>query len=159
ELDAQRFDYRKVAADGITVVQATATAVDQAARSVRLDNGSTLPWDRLVVAPGIDFRWDALPRYDEPAPGAMPPAWQAGEQPLLLRRQLEAMPDGGVVVMSAPPNPFRCPPGPYERASLIAHYLKTKKPRSKLIVLDAKDAFSKQRLFTAAWAQLYPGIL
>ena len=89
----------------------------------------------------------------------MPHAWQAGEQTLLLRRQLEAMQDGGLVVISAPANPFRCPPGPYERASLIAHYLKAKKPRSKLIVLDAKDTFSKQRLFQAAWAELYPGLL
>ena len=89
----------------------------------------------------------------------MPHAWKAGDQTALLRRQLEAMEDGGVVVMSAPANPFRCPPGPYERASLIAHYLKTSKPRSKLIVLDAKDAFSKQRLFEAAWKELYAGLL
>src|SRR6266581_9386532 len=89
----------------------------------------------------------------------MPHAWQAGDQTLLLRRQLEAMPDGGTVVISAPANPFRCPPGPYERASLIAYYLKKTKPRSKLIVLDAKDSFSKQRLFQAAWQQLYPGLL
>ena len=89
----------------------------------------------------------------------MPHAWKAGEQTLLLRRQLEAMEDGGLVVISAPANPFRCPPGPYERASLIAHYLKTRKPRSKLIILDAKDVFSKQRLFQAAWKELYPGIL
>jgi len=89
----------------------------------------------------------------------MPHAWKAGEQTLLLRRQLEAMADGGTVVISAPANPFRCPPGPYERASLIAYYLKSKKPRSKLIVLDAKDSFSKQRLFQAAWQQLYPGLL
>ena len=86
----------------------------------------------------------------------MPHAWKAGEQTLLLRRQLEAMEDGGIVVMSAPANPFRCPPGPYERASLIANYLKTRKPKSKLIVLDAKDAFSKQRLFQNAWKELYP---
>jgi NADPH-dependent 2,4-dienoyl-CoA reductase/sulfur reductase-like enzyme len=89
----------------------------------------------------------------------MPHAWRAGEQTTLLRRQLEAMEDGGLVVMSAPANPFRCPPGPYERASLIAHYLKTKKPKSKLIVLDAKDAFSKQRLFQNAWKELYPNHL
>jgi NADPH-dependent 2,4-dienoyl-CoA reductase/sulfur reductase-like enzyme len=89
----------------------------------------------------------------------MPHAWRAGDQTLLLRRQLEAMDDGGLVVISAPANPFRCPPGPYERASLVAHYLKTRKPKSKLIVLDAKDAFSKQRLFQAAWAELYPGLL
>jgi sulfide dehydrogenase [flavocytochrome c] flavoprotein chain len=88
----------------------------------------------------------------------MPHAWKAGEQTLLLRRQLEAMADGGTVVISAPANPFRCPPGPYERASLIAYYLKTKKPKSKLIILDAKDAFSKQRLFQNAWKELYPNL-
>src|SRR6267154_1705170 len=88
----------------------------------------------------------------------MPHAWKAGEQTLLLRRQLESMEDGGTVVMAAPANPFRCPPGPYERASLIAYYLKTKKPKSKLIVLDAKDAFSKQGLFQSAWKALYPNL-
>ena len=98
-----------------------------------------------MLSPGIQIRWGALPGYDEAAAGQMPHAWLAGEQTLLLRKQLEAMPDGELVVISAPANPFRCPPGPYERASLIAHYLKTKKPRSKLLVLDAKDAFSKQR--------------
>ena len=88
----------------------------------------------------------------------MPHAWKAGEQTLLLRRQLEAMPDGGLVVISAPANPYRCPPGPYERASLIAYYLKTHKPRSKLILLDSKDIFSKQKLFQAAWKELYPNL-
>src|SRR4030095_1832356 len=122
-------------------------------------DGTRLPYDRLILAPGIDIRWGALPGYDEAAAARMPHAWRAGEQTLLLRRQLEAMPDGGLVVISAPANPFRCPPGPYERASLIAHYLKAQKPHSKLIVLDAKDAFSKQRLFQAAWAELYPGLL
>ena len=112
-----------------------------------------------MLAPGIEIRWGALPGYDEAAAAHMPHAWKAGEQTLLLRQQLEAMPDGGLVVISAPANPFRCPPGPYERASLIAHYLKAKKPRSKLIILDAKDAFSKQRLFQQAWAELYPGLL
>ena len=97
------------------------------------------------------------PATTRPPPAKMPHAWRAGEQTALLRRQLEAMEDGGLVVMSAPANPFRCPPGPYERASLIAHYLKTKKPKSKLIVLDAKDQFSKQRLFQNAWKELYPG--
>ena len=111
-----------------------------------------------MLSPGIDIRWDGLPGYDEAAAEQMPHAWKAGEQTLLLRRQLEAMEDGGIVVMSAPANPFRCPPGPYERASLIAHYLKTRKPKSKLIVLDAKDQFSKQRLFQNAWKELYPTI-
>jgi len=158
-LSAQQFTYERVAADGITIAPTTATGVDVKGRSVTLADGARLPYDRLVLAPGIDIRWGALAGYDEAAAALMPHAWRAGEQTLLLRRQLEAMDDGGLVVISAPANPFRCPPGPYERASLIAHYLKTKKPRSKLIVLDAKDTFSKQRLFQAAWAELYPGLL
>jgi NADPH-dependent 2,4-dienoyl-CoA reductase/sulfur reductase-like enzyme len=159
EIAAQRFTYERVAADGITVVHATATAVDAQARTVSLADGTRLPYDRLVLSPGIDFRWGALPGYDEAASAQLPHAWRAGEQTVVLRRQLEAMDDGGLVVISAPPNPFRCPPGPYERASLIAHYLKSRKPKSKLIVLDAKDTFSKQRLFQKAWSELYPGLL
>jgi sulfide dehydrogenase [flavocytochrome c] flavoprotein chain len=159
ELSAQQFTYERVAADGVTIARTTATGVDAQARSVTLADGGKLPYDRLVLAPGIDFRWGALPGYDEAAAAHMPHAWRAGEQTVLLRRQLEAMPDGGLVVIAAPANPFRCPPGPYERASLIAHYLKTKKPKSKLIILYAKDTFSKQRLFQAAWAELYPGLL
>ena len=159
ELSAQQFTYDRVAADGIAIARTSATAVDAQARSVTLADGTRLPYDRLVLAPGIDIRWGALPGYDEGGGRELPHAWRAGEQTLLLRRQLEAMPDGGLVVISAPANPSRCPPGPYERASLIAHYLKAKKPHSKLIVLDAKDTFSKQRLFQAAWAELYPGLL
>src|SRR3954466_11984030 len=156
ELKAQEFGYDKLAADQVTVQISPATAIDTQGRNVTLGNGARLSYDRLVLAPGIDLRWDGLPGYTEAAAERMPHAWKAGEQTLLLRRQLEAMPDGGTVVISAPANPFRCPPGPYERASLIAYYLKTKKPKSKLIILDAKDAFSKQRLFQNAWAQLYP---
>jgi len=159
DLRDQRFGYQALVAEGIRVVHAAATAVDPRGRQVRLADGTALPYERLVVAPGIDFRWEAIPGYGEAAAQQMPHAWKAGEQTLLLRRQLEAMPDGGLVVMAVPANPYRCPPGPYERASLIAHYLKTTKPRSKLLVLDAKDSFSKQPLFTAAWGQLYPGLL
>src|SRR5258708_1672352 len=137
---------------------APATGVNAQGRSVTLSNGSQLAYDRLVVAPGIDIRWDGLPGYTESAAERMPHAWKAGEQTLLLRRQLESMADGGTVAISAPANPFRCPPGPYERASLIAWYLKTKKPKSKLIILDAKDAFSKQGLFQGAWKALYPNL-
>ena len=158
DLKAQQFGYDKVAADGITLAFAQATTVDPQARAVTLGNGTRLDYDRLVVAPGIDIRWDALPGYNEAAAERMPHAWKAGGQTLHLRTQLEAMPDGGTVVMSAPANPFRCPPGPYERASLIAYFLKTKKPKSKLLVLDAKDAFSKQRLFQNAWKELYPNL-
>jgi NADPH-dependent 2,4-dienoyl-CoA reductase/sulfur reductase-like enzyme len=156
---AQRFSYDALRAEGITVLDDQARAVDPQRRVVSLSGDSLLGYDRLVLAPGIDIRWDALPGYDEAAAELMPHAWKAGDQTLLLRRQLEAMTDGGTVVISAPANPFRCPPGPYERASLIAYYLKTMKPRSKLIVLDAKDSFSKQRLFQAAWQRLYPGLL
>jgi sulfide dehydrogenase [flavocytochrome c] flavoprotein chain len=158
ELAAQQFGYDKVAADQITLAMAPATTVNAQGRSVTLSNGSQLAYDRLVLSPGIDIRWDGLPGYTEAAAERMPHAWKAGEQTLLLRRQLESMEDGGTVVISAPANPFRCPPGPYERASLIAYYLKTKKPKSKLIILDAKDAFSKQGLFLGAWKQLYPNI-
>ena len=159
ELKAQQFTYEGVAGDGVKLVVATAIAIDSQARSVALNSGETLSYDRLVLAPGIDIRWDALPGYDEAAANRMPHAWKAGEQTMLLRRQLEAMEDGGLVVISVPANPFRCPPGPYERASLIAYYLSTRKPRSKLIVLDSKDVFSKQRLFQNAWKELYPGLL
>jgi sulfide dehydrogenase [flavocytochrome c] flavoprotein subunit len=159
DLKDQQFVYDNVSAAGVTVAIAQATAVDAKARTVTLADAAKLPYDRLVLAPGIDLRWDGLPGYTEQAAEKIPHAWKAGEQTMLLRRQLEAMDDGGVVVMSAPANPFRCPPGPYERASLIAHYLKTRKPRSKLILLDAKDAFSKQRLFQNAWKELYPQLL
>ena len=158
DLKAQEFGYDKLAADQVTVQMSPATAIDTQGRNVTLGNGASLPYDRLVLSPGIDIRWDGLPGYTEAAAERMPHAWKAGEQTLLLRRQLEAMEDGGTVVISAPANPFRCPPGPYERASLIAYYLKTKKPKSKLIVLDAKDAFSKQGLFQGAWKALYPNL-
>ena len=159
ELNAQQFTYEKIAADGMTLAAARATAVEPRVRRVSLADGQTLSYDRLVLAPGIDMSWDALPGYSEAAAERMPHAWKAGEQTLLLRRQLETMEDGGLVVISVPANPFRCPPGPYERASLIAYYLKTHKPRSKLVILDAKDVFSKQRLFLNAWKELYPGML
>src|SRR5215204_3120625 len=159
ELPAQQFSYERIVESGIVFAAGTANLIDQQARSLIVGDGVRLQYDRLILAPGIDLRWDALPGYNEAAAERMPHAWKAGEQTMLLRRQLEAMEDGGLVVISAPANPFRCPPGPYERASLIAHYLKTQKPRSKLIVLDAKDAFSKQRLFQNAWKELYPGLL
>jgi sulfide dehydrogenase [flavocytochrome c] flavoprotein subunit len=159
EIDAQYFSYDGLKRSGVEVAEQIAIAIDPQARQVRLANGESLDYQRVVLAPGIDLRFDALPGYDQAAAEIMPHGWKAGQQTLLLRQQLEAMPDGGLVVMSAPANPFRCPPGPYERASLIAHYLKTKKPRSKLILLDAKDAFSKQKLFEAAWRTLYPGLI
>jgi NADPH-dependent 2,4-dienoyl-CoA reductase/sulfur reductase-like enzyme len=158
-MEAQRFDRAAVSREGVTVVAQAARAVDAAAKRVVLQDGTRLAYDRLVLAPGVDMRFNAIPGYDEAAAELVPHAWKAGPQTLLLRQQLEAMPDGGVVAISAPANPYRCPPGPYERASLVAHYLKTRKPRSKLLILDAKDAFSKQKLFQNAWAELYPGLI
>jgi sulfide dehydrogenase [flavocytochrome c] flavoprotein subunit len=144
---------------GVQVIHTAATALDPATRRITLSDGNTLTYDRLVLSPGVELQWGALEGYDAAASEVFPHAWEAGPQTLLLRRQLEAMTDGGLVVITAPDNPFRCPPGPYERASLIAYYLKTQKPRSKLVILDSKDTFTKQPLFLAAWQRLYPGLL
>jgi NADPH-dependent 2,4-dienoyl-CoA reductase/sulfur reductase-like enzyme len=159
DLSAQRFGYDALRREGIAVVHQPAVEIDPTGRRVVLGDGTAQGYDRLVLAPGIELRFDALPGYDAAAAELMPHAWQAGPQTQLLRQRLEAMEDGGLVVMAVPASPYRCPPGPYERASLIAHYLKTRKPRSKLLVLDAKDAFSKQKLFEAAWRELYAGLL
>lgn len=150
------FDYEGVKRAGISIVADSAKGIDARERRVHLAGGGSLAYDRLIVSPGIDLRFDAIPGYDTLAPERMPHAWKAGPQTTLLARQLEAMEDGGLVVLTVPAMPYRCPPGPYERASLIAHFLKTRKPKSKLVVLDAKDTFSKQVLFTAAWRTLYP---
>ena len=158
-LSAQQFTYDRIAAEGVTVIHQAAARIDPQARTVTLADGNSVHYDRLVLAPGIDLRFDALPGYDEAASIKMPHAWKAGEQTMLLRKQIEAMEDGGTVVLAVPAAPLRCPPAPYERASLIAHYLKTKKPRSKILILDAKDGFSQQRLFEAAWKELYPGMI
>ena len=159
EIGQQQFRYDGVKRAGVIVAETSATAVDVDAKAVTLADGNRLSYDRLVMSPGIDFNWTAIPGYDEAAAQKMPHAWKAGAQTVLLRQQLQSMPDGGLVVMSAPANPFRCPPGPYERASLIAYWLKIWKPKSKLLLLDAKDAFSKQRLFQNGWAELYPGLI
>lgn len=144
---------------GVNVVNAMATGVDTAKKTVTLQGGQTLPYDRLVLSPGIDFKYDAIKGYSEAAAEKIPHAWKAGAQTQLLKSQLEAMPDGGVVVMAPPPDPFRCPPGPYERASMIAYYLKTAKPKSKLIIFDPKEKFSKQPLFQEGWQKHYPGLV
>jgi NADPH-dependent 2,4-dienoyl-CoA reductase/sulfur reductase-like enzyme len=162
DLTEQRFGYDALARDGVHVVIAAATAVDPGARKVTVRNGGTqlaIDYDRLVLAPGIDFRWGAIAGYDEAAARLMPHAYSGDEQIGLLRRQLASMDDGGLVVISAPVTPSRCPPAPYERASLIAYFLKRNKPRSKVIVLDAKDSFTMQKLFENAWKALYPGLI
>ena len=146
---------------GVRVVHDSVTAIDVAARRVRLARGDALAYDRLVVAPGIDVIPDLVPGLAEPmADGRLFHAWKAGPQTIALRRQLEAMPDGGVFVMHIPRAPYRCPPGPYERACQVAWYFKQHKPRSKVLVLDANDDIvSKKGLFIAAWNTLTPGIV
>jgi len=153
--------YDGLRARGVRVVHDWAMGIDPTARTVRLQGGETLSYDRLILSPGIALRWGALEGYTEAAAEVMPHAWVPGDgaQTLLLRRQLEAMPDGGVVGMAIPANPFRCPPGPYERISMIAAYLKRHKPRSKILAFDAKEAFSKQGLFQDGWNALYPGLI
>src|SRR5262249_12342668 len=116
EIGAQQFGYEGIAGDSVRVIAQAATKVDASARNITLADGTSLPYDRLVLSPGIDFNFDALPGYDETASTKMPHAWKAGEQTLLLRKQLEAMEDGGTVVLAVPANPSRCPPAPYERA-------------------------------------------
>lgn len=152
-------NYTAMKKHGVDVVHDTATAIDTTGRKVSLKSGKSLAYDKLVVAPGIDFKWGAIEGYDERAAEIMPHAWKAGPQTLLLRKKLLAMRNGDTFIMVAPANPFRCPPGPYERASVIADYLKNYKPRSKILILDAKEAFSKQGLFTDGWNKLYPGMI
>ena len=157
--DSISHGYDGLRAAGVQVIHARAEDVDGQRRSLRLHTGQELPWDRLVLSPGVDMRWGALEGYDEAAAELAPHAWKAGAQTQLLRRQLQAMPDGGVFVMVIPDNPFRCPPGPYERASLVAHYLRQHKPRSKVLLLDAKNNFSKKALFLQGWKALYGDLI
>jgi sulfide dehydrogenase [flavocytochrome c] flavoprotein chain len=159
DLNLQDFRYDRVAAAGVIVQFSTAVAIDPVAHTVTLADGQKLGYDRLVLSPGIDFRWEALPGYSPEVATVIPHAWKDGTQIALLARQITAVEDGGVVVISVPVTPSRCPAAPYERASLIAYTLKTRKPRSKVIVLDAKDSFTMQRQFQDAWNRLYPGVL
>jgi sulfide dehydrogenase [flavocytochrome c] flavoprotein subunit len=159
DLNSISHDYSAHKKRGIKVIQDRVTEIDPVTKKVTLGKGGKLEYDRLVVSPGIDFRWDAFDGMSAAAAQTLPHSWQGGSQTTLLRRQLEAMPNGGVVIIAPPDNPFRCPPGPYERASLIAHYLKKNKPKSKVLILDAKDKFSKQALFTQGWKTLYPGMI
>jgi len=145
---------------GIGIVQSLATDVDTARKTVRTRSGRRFPYDRLVLSPGIDIKFDSIPGYSPAAALVLPHAYttDAGQKRLLML-QLRAMRDGGTVVMTVPGNPFRCPPGPYERACMIAHFLKTRKPRSKLVILDAKRSFSKQPVFIEAFGRHYKDII
>jgi sulfide dehydrogenase [flavocytochrome c] flavoprotein subunit len=160
DLNPLTIKYDKLAANhGVKVVQAEVTAIDPAAKSVTTSKG-TIAYDRLVVSPGIDFRLEEMKGYDSAAMEKMPHAWKAGPQTVVLRKQLVDMKDGGTVVMTVPLAPYRCPPGPYERASMIAHYLKKNKPKSRVVVLDANpDITSKGGLFKKGWKDNYEGII
>ena len=147
--------YGGVQAAGVHVMHDMITAVDTAKKTLQTKSGAKVAYDRLILSPGIDFRFDQIPGYDAAAAGLVPHAWKAGGQTLLLRKQLQAMDDGGTVIIAPPDNPFRCPPGPYERASMIAFYLKYNKPRSKVLILDAKNKFSKMPLFLEGWKAEY----
>jgi sulfide dehydrogenase [flavocytochrome c] flavoprotein subunit len=160
-IDELTFGFSGLDRYGVRRVQQEVVSIDPELRTVALSNGETLAYDRLIVAPGIDFIWERLPMLESAAAQqAVPHAWKAGEQTVNLRRQLEAMPDGGTFVMTVPKAPYRCPPGPYERASQVAFYFKQHKPRSKVIVLDENpEIVSKKGLFIRTWADMYPGIV
>ena len=158
-LDSIGHSYGGLAASGVNVVHDWATGIDRDAKTVALAGGGKVSYDRLVVSPGIDFKYDSVPGYGIEAQNAMPHAWKAGSQTELLRAQLMSMPEGGTFVIAPPPNPFRCPPGPYERVSMVAHLLKKNNPSAKIIVLDAKEKFSKQSLFEEGWQTHYDGMV
>ncbi|MEM6971562.1 MAG: NAD(P)/FAD-dependent oxidoreductase [Pseudomonadota bacterium] len=158
-LESIAHSYGTMAKTGVNVVHDWATGVDRDAKQVALAGGGRLDYDRLIVAPGIDFIDDSLPGWSMAAQNAMPHAWKGGSQTELLRKQIEAMPEGGTYVMLAPPNPYRCPPGPYERVSMVAHYLKQNNPTAKILIFDPKPKFSKMGLFTEGWEEHYPGMI
>ncbi len=155
KMDSISVGYDGLKAMGINLVFEKATAIDPDKKVVKTEGGQELSYDRAIVAPGVSLLYDKIEGYSKEVAEKMPHAWKAGEQTKILRSQLESMDDGGVVLIAAPPNPFRCPPGPYERASQIAMYLKENKPKSKVMILDSKQAFSKQGLFTQGWERLY----
>ena len=160
DLNSIAHTYGTLAAEyGINVVHDWAVGVDRDAKMVALAGGGMVPYDRLVISPGIDFVDGAVPGWDVSAQNKMPHAYKAGSQTELLKAQIEAMPQGGTYCMVAPPNPFRCPPGPYERISMVAHKLKAENPTAKILIVDPKEKFSKQGLFEEGWNNHYSGMI
>ncbi len=151
--------YERMSAQGVGVVHDWAEGVDRDKKMVHLASGAKVPYDRLVLSPGIDIKYDSVPGYSPEASAKMPHAWKSGTQVQVLKAMIEGMKEGGTFVMVPPPNPFRCPPGPYERISMIAHLLKQKNPKAKILVLDPKEKFSKQALFQEGWARHYPDMI
>ncbi|UCE31932.1 MAG: FAD-dependent oxidoreductase [Burkholderiales bacterium] len=159
-IEQQTVSYEGLRSMGITLIQDQVTGIDAAKRTVALARGGTMGYDRLIVAPGIDFRYETISGYDAQVAETIPHSWKAGPQTVTLRRQLEAMPDGGVFVMTVPKGPYRCPPGPYERMCQVASYFKAAKPRSKVIVLDSNEKIvSKGALFTKVYTTEYKDIV
>lgn len=159
EMDELGHSYGAMAAGDVNVVHDWAVGVDRDAKTVSLAGGGSIPYDKLILSPGIDFVEDAVAGWDVSAQNAMPHAYKGGSQTELLKAQLMAMPEGGTFAMVAPPNPYRCPPGPYERVSMVAHFLKANNPTAKIIVADPKPKFSKQGLFQEGWANHYEGMV
>lgn len=159
DLASLTWGYQGLTARGVRVVHDEVVEVDPVKRTVRTRGGQIHGYDRLVMAPGIDFDWRYLEGLSPEAERLWPHAYKAGAQTLELRQRLQAMPDGATCIIAVPPRPFRCPPGPYERACQIAHYFKHHKPKSRVLILDSNDSFSKKALFEQAWAQLYPGMV
>lgn len=155
QISSIKFGYDGLKKHGVRMIFDVVTNIDANTRIIETSKGEKIAYDRCIVSPGIDFKYEYIEGYDAKVAQKIPHAWKAGPQTVLLRKQLVAMKDGGTVVIAPPTNPFRCPPGPYERISQIAHYLKTTKPKSKIIVLDSKDKFSKFGLFTSAWKKYY----
>jgi sulfide dehydrogenase [flavocytochrome c] flavoprotein chain len=153
-------NYDKVKKNGVKIITQMAASIDRDKKQVVLASGQRVPYDRLVVSPGIDLKFDSVPGYSEAAAQAMPHAWKPGAQTQLLVAKLNAVKDGDTIVMIAPPNPYRCPPGPYERVSMFAHVLKKKgHKKSKIVIIDPKPNFSKQALFMEGWEKHYPGMV
>lgn len=159
ELASLTYDYKAHTARGTNVIHDEVTRIDPVKKIVDTKGGKHIAYDRLVVAPGIAFDWAVTEGATPDLEKTMPHAWKAGENTLLLRKQLEAMKDGGVAIVTVPRRPYRCPPGPYERAAQMALYFKHHKPRSKVIILDDGETIAKQALFEEAWAKLYPGMI
>ena len=144
---------------GVNVVHEWAVSVDSAAKKVNLGSGNSISYDKLVISPGVDLKYDTINGYSAEAQAHMPHAWKSGTQVQLLRNQVMNMKKGGTFVMVPPPNPYRCPPGPYERVSMIAHQFKKSNPTAKIVILDPKNKFSKQGLFMEGWQRHYPGMI
>ena len=155
DISTIKVGYSGLKGHGVKVVNDMVTSIDPSGQMIKTKGGQSYKYDRCIVSPGVDFKFETIEGYDASVAESTPHAWKAGSQTITLRKQLEAMPDGGTVIIAPPPNPFRCPPGPGERISQMAHYLKNNKPKSKILAFDPKGGFSKKGLFVGGWARHY----